>query len=98
MGVICFFKQKTAYEMRMSDWRSDVCSSDLRPPGRVRQNQRFVADVVAGLDARGGDIVQRRQVKRGRSGGKARGGAPPGRGGGADRGRVHVWPPFMLRT
>src|SRR3546814_4273034 len=27
-----FFKQKTAYEMRISDWSSDVCSSDL---GRV---------------------------------------------------------------
>src|SRR3546814_74515 len=25
-----FFKQKTAYEMRISDWSSDVCSSDLR--------------------------------------------------------------------
>src|SRR3546814_19818112 len=32
-----FFKQKTAYEMRISDWSSDVCSSDLgdrRGPGR----------------------------------------------------------------
>src|SRR3546814_1748175 len=29
-----FFKQKTAYEMRISDWRSDVCSSDLAPPAR----------------------------------------------------------------
>src|SRR3546814_7856157 len=29
-----FFKQKTAYEMRISDWSSDVCSSDLgRAPG-----------------------------------------------------------------
>src|SRR3546814_162267 len=28
--VIFFFKQKTAYEMRISDWSSDVCSSDLR--------------------------------------------------------------------
>src|SRR3546814_2638948 len=28
-----FFKQKTAYEMRISDWSSDVCSSDLRRPG-----------------------------------------------------------------
>src|SRR3546814_18724648 len=33
-GVLCsvfvfFFKQKTAYEMRISDWSSDVCSSDL---------------------------------------------------------------------
>src|SRR3546814_9815544 len=27
-----FFKQKTAYEMRISDWSSDVCSSDLRHP------------------------------------------------------------------
>src|SRR3546814_14332163 len=26
---ICFFKQKTAYEVRISDWSSDVCSSDL---------------------------------------------------------------------
>ena len=26
-----FFKQKTAYEMRISDWSSDVCSSDLQP-------------------------------------------------------------------
>src|SRR3546814_4111460 len=33
--VLFFFKQKTAYEMRISDWSSDVCSSDLgcaRPP------------------------------------------------------------------
>src|SRR3546814_8246454 len=27
---VVFFKQKTAYEMRISDWSSDVCSSDLR--------------------------------------------------------------------
>src|SRR3546814_2546116 len=27
--VFVFFKQKTAYEMRISDWSSDVCSSDL---------------------------------------------------------------------
>src|SRR3546814_4669610 len=27
---VFFFKQKTAYEMRISDWSSDVCSSDLR--------------------------------------------------------------------
>src|SRR3546814_11673415 len=39
--MICcvfFFKQKTAYEMRISDWSSDVCSSDLnlRPRSRRR--------------------------------------------------------------
>src|SRR3546814_2487393 len=28
---VFFFKQKTAYEMRISDWSSDVCSSDLIP-------------------------------------------------------------------
>src|SRR3546814_3463098 len=33
MCFLClFFKQKTAYEMRISDWRSDVCSSDLLNP------------------------------------------------------------------
>src|SRR3546814_3164083 len=31
--VFFFFKQKTAYEMRISDWSSDVCSSDLPIPG-----------------------------------------------------------------
>src|SRR3546814_4982391 len=39
MSRVCvfFFKQKTAYEMRSSDWSSDVCSSDLHgavPAGR----------------------------------------------------------------
>src|SRR3546814_2338972 len=29
--IVFFFKQKTAYEMRISDWSSDVCSSDLNP-------------------------------------------------------------------
>src|SRR3546814_1416196 len=28
--LVFFFKQKTAYEMRISDWSSDVCSSDLK--------------------------------------------------------------------
>src|SRR3546814_2180308 len=31
-----FFKQKTAYAMRISDWSSDVCSSDLRFPSFPR--------------------------------------------------------------
>src|SRR3546814_17013622 len=31
-GCFFFFKHKTAYEMRISDWSSDVCSSDLTPP------------------------------------------------------------------
>src|SRR3546814_4563589 len=47
--VVCecffFFKQKTAYEMRISDWSSDVCSSDLADtrvdPGDDRKADRF---------------------------------------------------------
>src|SRR3546814_5852541 len=38
-----FFKQKTAYEMRISDWSSDVCSADLRSSrqhGRPRRGHR----------------------------------------------------------
>src|SRR3546814_5479166 len=49
LWIFFFFKQKTAYEMRISDWSSDVCSSDLargfqlgrRERSRaVRRNQR----------------------------------------------------------
>src|SRR3546814_2339606 len=45
-----FFKQKTAYEMRISDWSSDVCSSDLvdRLAGVLLQVQALDAD-LAGL-------------------------------------------------
>src|SRR3546814_7260742 len=34
MCIFFFFKQKTAYEMRISDWSSDVCSSDLPAPAK----------------------------------------------------------------
>src|SRR3546814_7342482 len=40
---ICFYKQKPAYEMRISDWSSDVCSSDL--PALLR-----LAEIVRGAD------------------------------------------------
>src|SRR3546814_5559028 len=36
---VFFFKQKTAYEMRMSDWSSDVCSSDLAEHHVVARHQ-----------------------------------------------------------
>src|SRR3546814_5655345 len=35
-----FFKQKTAYEMRISDWSSDVCSSDLHSRNRSRSRRK----------------------------------------------------------
>src|SRR3546814_1644890 len=47
-----FFKQKTAYEMRISDWSSDVCSSDLRDSDRdpcVPQHVRKLNRAYAGL-------------------------------------------------
>src|SRR3546814_11620607 len=47
--AIFFFKQKTAYEMRISDWSSDVCSSDLsRDPtdGRVMSAECRLPAVV----------------------------------------------------
>src|SRR3546814_3342670 len=47
-----FFKQKTAYEMRISDWSSDVCSSDLHAHhhhvGELALFVRHVAQVLRG--------------------------------------------------
>src|SRR3546814_7169707 len=40
--MIFFFKQKTAYEMRISDWSSDVCSSDLPKGFNRREDQRVI--------------------------------------------------------
>src|SRR3546814_13099935 len=42
-----FFKQKTAYEMRISDWSSDVCSSDLPrvDPGLARGGEGVLARI-----------------------------------------------------
>src|SRR3546814_89364 len=39
--IFFFFKQKTAYEMRISDWSSDVCSSDLRRGQRLVDEHRM---------------------------------------------------------
>src|SRR3546814_8622770 len=36
-----FFKQKTAYEMRIRDWSSDVCSSDLALVEKMNSSRRF---------------------------------------------------------
>src|SRR3546814_5824226 len=62
-----FFKQKTAYEMRISDWSSDVCSSDLQPryrdhgpAGRLLQDRVQPAEIgnaVAG-HCEGVDVVE----------------------------------------
>src|SRR3546814_6936593 len=51
---VFFFKQKSAYEMRISDWSSDVCSSDLGVDGnpaalQIAENQ-FKRIVIADLN------------------------------------------------
>src|SRR3546814_4886714 len=44
---VFFFKQKTAYEMRISDWSSDVCSSDLPPgPAGVSRHMMLRVDAI----------------------------------------------------
>src|SRR3546814_3315857 len=48
-----FFKQKTAYEMRISDWSSDVCSSDLDPRPADRAQSRWFLGRIARCGRRG---------------------------------------------
>src|SRR3546814_951027 len=89
-----FFKQKTAYEMRISDWSSDVCSSDLcdrarrdcsapAPYGRIRTAACRSAYIRA--------AAARHGVSRCRGGGRKDRAAPrppsrnPSRGGGRKR-------------
>src|SRR3546814_6604880 len=55
-----FFKQKTAYEMRISDWSSDVCSSDLKrtPEADYPRKGRGTQGVIAlQTTARNGKLV-----------------------------------------
>src|SRR3546814_4493407 len=68
-----FFKQKTAYEMRISDWSSDVCSSDLKrllqqtvaayERSLTMTQNRYNAGVAAQADVE----VSRAQLENGRS-------------------------------
>src|SRR3546814_17003500 len=62
-SFVFFFKQKTAYEMRISDWSSDVCSSDLAGAqevgadallqiARLADIQQIVGSAVHAIDAR----------------------------------------------
>src|SRR3546814_1760178 len=46
--IFFFFKQKTAYEMRIRDWSSDVCSSDLKASFE-RHQEPVLAPMVAGF-------------------------------------------------
>src|SRR3546814_5071193 len=55
--VVCifFFKQKTAYEMRISDWSSDVCSSDLKQ--RLKAEGGAEVRVQLALEVGGREIM-----------------------------------------
>src|SRR3546814_11428099 len=53
LGRFFFFKQKTAYEMRISDWSSDVCSSDLyKPDDRNSISLRSIYTIFTDDEAR----------------------------------------------
>src|SRR3546814_3436279 len=54
-----FFKQKTAYEMRISDWSSDVCSSDLQP-----MIERGIGEAIEQRIGIGRKILPRRGLDR----------------------------------
>src|SRR3546814_10289244 len=78
-GRVCFlffffFKQKTAYEMRISDWSSDVCSSDLPRPARpwsACDRTDEAGAVRAAVDRRTGAVgVRRREGLPRRPGGE----------------------------
>src|SRR3546814_4143725 len=77
--VFFFFKQKTAYEMRISDWSSDVCSSDLRKQiendlaarlaeaeAQIAATKQHALGNVRGiaLDAAGAIVAQRSEARR----------------------------------
>src|SRR3546814_8478600 len=69
--VVYFFfvKQKTAYEMRISDWSSDVCSSDLSVDDPLDDADLFVRTytiIVADRDG-GGVVAERNMVAAKRS-------------------------------
>src|SRR3546814_7454959 len=63
--LVCFFffKQKTAYEMRISDWSSDVCSSD---PTYMVINALKVFDivfVVGSAETNGTEVIAERMIR-----------------------------------
>src|SRR3546814_9286206 len=70
-----FFKQKTAYEMRISDWSSDVCSSDLTGGGgtdlqpaieAVIASPNFVKHWEAGADLSKGEMARSEERRVGK--------------------------------
>src|SRR3546814_1902324 len=78
---VFFFKQKTAYEMRISDWSSDVCSSDLSeedtngqageaPHGVSARSQPAESKPVP-VEVIGGDEIEEVQPRRSQRGARS---------------------------
>src|SRR3546814_4379203 len=65
-----FFKQKTAYELRSSDWSSDVCSSDLvaehRSTGLRHYHMSALTMMLCNFDQYDGGSEQNHERQRGR--------------------------------
>src|SRR3546814_21141753 len=71
-GCLFFFKQKTAYEMRISDWSSDVCSSDLLRALGAKAGVDVVKLAGGGRHRHGGGHPLREAVVIGRRAERAR--------------------------
>src|SRR3546814_5602895 len=64
-SVFCFFffKQKTAYEMRISDWSSDVCSSDLKSVGGMTMFVSLCCALLCGRATKSCEFRARESVR-----------------------------------
>src|SRR3546814_5748776 len=69
---VVFFKQKTAYELRISDWSSDVCSSDLKGGDQLGRRRRAGGLSRHACPAVWGDRSGRRGRARRRGRGRGR--------------------------
>src|SRR3546814_5041840 len=62
VSSVFFFKQKTAYEMRISDWSSDVCSSDLKDRLAPALADEAFANCRASRDVLLADVLKFRRI------------------------------------
>src|SRR3546814_13582029 len=62
MSLFFFFKKKTAYEMRISDWSSDVCSSDLSKAAQQHRKLLRRAEAVHNIAAGWADRLRARAI------------------------------------
>src|SRR3546814_17065548 len=78
--IFFFFKQKTAYELRISDWSSDVCSSDLRVRAVLEDDRTAIQRPDQGATV----VEPGRRLRRGRRARRVLAVAQPARGAGRE--------------